>query len=325
MDLRIELGINSYDIHINRGAIKDIANLLDLNRKIAIISDDLIPEEYVSVVKGQCKNPVVIRFPHGEKNKNLDTYKCIIDELIKNNFDRHDAIIALGGGVSSDLAGYVAATYMRGIDFYIIPTTLLSQVDASIGGKVAINFGGYKNLVGSFYQPKKVIIDPDTLNTLSDRLFHEGLVEAIKMAATMDKDLFAFIENSGDIKKDIEEIIYRSLLLKKKVVEQDEKEMGLRKVLNFGHTFGHAIESAANGKYYHGECVGLGMLYCSNKETYKRIENLLKKYDLPYDINEFSKPELLEIIKHDKKAHGDKVTIVKCDEIGSFRFEEMDI
>ena len=324
MELRLELGPNSYDIIIERGSIKKLNNLLDLQRKVAIISDDLIPEEYINTALKQCKEGYVIRFPHGEENKTIETYKTITEKLVELQFSRNDVVLALGGGVTSDLAGYVAATYMRGIDFYIVPTTLLSQVDASIGGKVAVNLDGIKNLVGAFYQPKKVVIDPDTLKTLPERLFNEGLAESIKMAATCDKELFSRIENSQDIHSDIDEIIYRSLLIKKRVVEEDEKETGLRRVLNFGHTYGHAIESVCKGSYYHGECVGMGMLYTSSGEAQARIKALLEKYHLPthYDVSE---EELLKVIKHDKKANANKVTLVKAKEIGSFEFDTLNL
>ena len=203
--------------------------------------------------------------------------------LSENGFSRKDNIVALGGGLTSDLAGYIASTYMRGMNFYIISTTLLADVDASIGGKVAINFNNVKNLVGSFYEPKKVIIDPTLLKSLDDRLFFEGLVEAIKMAMTFDKDLFEFIEklsNRKEVEKHISEIIYRSLLIKKDVVEKDVKEENLRKTLNFGHTVGHALEMLYQGSKYHGECVAIGMTYFTNKVNRDRLIKFFNKFNI---------------------------------------------
>jgi 3-dehydroquinate synthase len=178
--------------------------------------------------------------PQGEKNKNFETYKFLLEVLSENEFTRNDCIVAVGGGVVGDISGFTASTYMRGIDFYNIPTTLLSQVDSSIGGKTAIDFYGYKNTVGAFYQPKAVVIDPDVLKTLPKRQLNNGLCESIKMAATSDKELFNLIKNGGAY-DNIETVIEKSLKIKKAVVENDEKEVGLRRVLNFGHTVGHAV------------------------------------------------------------------------------------
>ena len=244
--------------------------------------------------------------------------------LIENNFSRNDAIIALGGGVVGDLAGFVSSTYKRGIDFYNIPTSLLAMVDSSIGGKTAINFDGYKNMVGSFYQPKKVIIDPNTLLTLNKRELYSGLVEAIKMGATNDKELFELIENSSNLFEDIESIIRKSLLIKKDVILKDTYEKNIRKVLNFGHTIGHAIESISKFSLLHGECVGIGMLYFSSKSVRDRIKKVLKKYDLPisYDV---SKELLIDNIIKDKKVNKDSISIIKVNEIGSFIIEDVNI
>ena len=211
---------------------------------------------------------------------------------------------------------------MRGVDFYNIPTTLLSQVDSSIGGKTAIDFGGVKNIVGAFYQPKKVIIDPEVLETLSRRQLMAGLAEAIKMAATNDAELFELIENSADLTADLPQIIYRALMIKKNVVEQDPRETGLRKVLNFGHTIGHAVESFNAGKLLHGECVALGMIPMSGESAAARIRSVLEKYGLPSKIGQ-SAEELMPFLKHDKKMASDGIAAVIVDEIGSFRLCRM--
>ena len=211
---------------------------------------------------------------------------------------------------------------MRGIDFYNIPTTLLSQVDSSIGGKTAIDFGNVKNAVGAFYQPKKVVIDPDVLSTLDDRQLHAGLAEAIKMAATSDKELFELIAKSENIRGDIVEVIRRSLMIKKDVVEQDPKESGLRRVLNFGHTVGHAIESLESGKLLHGECIALGMLPMCSEEVRARLLPVLEKYSLPTK-SAIAPERMASLIGHDKKVQDGCVNAVTVNEIGSFEFVKM--
>ncbi len=242
--------------------------------------------------------------------------------MLDKSFTRVDCVVAVGGGVVGDLSGFAASCYMRGVDFYNVPTTLLSQVDSSIGGKTAIDFGGVKNIVGAFYQPKKVIIDPEVLETLSRRQLMAGLAEAIKMAATNDAELFELIENSADLTADLPQIIYRALMIKKNVVEQDPRETGLRKVLNFGHTIGHAVESFNAGKLLHGECVALGMIPMSGDNAAARIKSVLEKYGLPSKIGQ-SAEELMPFLKHDKKMASDGIAAVIVDEIGSFRLCRM--
>ena len=209
---------------------------------------------------------------------------------------------------------------MRGVDFYNIPTTVLSQVDSSIGGKVAIDFSGYKNLVGAFYPPKAVIIDPETLKTLPERQISNGLAEAVKMALTSNAKLFDIFENKN-IMENIDSIIEESLKIKRFVVENDEKETGLRKILNFGHTLGHAIEVQKEG-LYHGECVALGMLPMCSNEIRKRLIKVLEKLNLPTKISFYS-DKIIEAMKHDKKISGDSITVITVDEIGSYKMEDI--
>lgn len=319
MKISIKTQTGSYDITLKRGAIKDLSQSLKLNRKALIVTDDGVPELYSETVASQFDEAVVIVFPAGEKTKCFDSYCAILEKLSENEFSREDCVVAVGGGVMGDLAGFTAATYMRGIDFYNIPTTLLSQVDSSIGGKTAVDFLGYKNIVGAFYQPKAVVIDPDVLRTLDDRQFNNGLSESIKMAATSDKELFEIIENN-DAKSVIDTIIERSLMIKKAVVEEDEKETGLRRVLNFGHTAGHAIETATDlGGYLHGECVSLGMLAFSSENARKRLEKVLIKNNLPVECK-ISSDSVLAALRHDKKANSIGVNAVFVDVIGEFKF-----
>lgn len=323
MILPVKIASSPYDVVIEKGALNNIGEYLDLERKVLVVTDDGVPSEYAQKVLTSCKEGLLCVLKQGENSKNFDNFKSLLSLMLDNSFARGDCVVAVGGGVVGDLAGFVASCYMRGVDFYNIPTTLLAQVDSSIGGKTAIDFEGVKNIVGSFYQPKKVVVDVDLLSTLDERIFKEGLAETIKMACTSDKQLFELIEKSKDIKEDLQTIVKKSLAIKKAVVEQDERECGLRKVLNFGHTIGHAIE-AENGALLHGECVALGMLPMCGEGARARLKEVLEKCGLntkyAYD---FSKLE--QYILHDKKTYGDKISVVIVDEIGSFRFENLSI
>ena len=217
---------------------------------------------------------------------------------------------------------------MRGITFYNIPTTLLSQVDSSIGGKTAIDKKGYKNLVGAFYPPKKVLIDPNVLVTLDKRQFMAGLVEALKMGLTSDASLYELIKNSNDIYKDIDVVIEKALLVKKDVVEKDPHEKHLRKILNFGHTIGHAIESCGKFNMLHGECVGIGLLYMASSNLEYEIRNILVKYDLPTkdDISDsITKEDLYKYISLDKKRSNKDITIIEVKEPGTFEINKINL
>lgn len=310
-----------YDIVIGQSILKSLTEYLNLDRKVLIVTDSGVPAEYAKTVADLCKIPVLLTLPEGEKSKNINEFQNILSTMLDSEFTRKDCVIAVGGGVVGDISGFVASCYMRGIDFYNIPTTLLSQVDSSIGGKTAIDFGGIKNSVGAFYQPKKVIIDTDVLKTLDSRQLFSGLTEAIKMAATSDEKLFSLIENSEDIWRDLPKIIESAILIKKDVVEKDPKENGLRRVLNFGHTIGHAIEALEKGTLLHGECVALGMLPFCSKDAKIRILKVLKKYSLPTEIAHHD--ELIPYIKHDKKLTENGIVTVFVNRIGNFEFRKM--
>lgn len=325
MILPINMGAQSYGIVVERGALEKIGSLLNLNRKVLVLTDSGVPTEYSKAVLSQCGDGYIYTIPQGEKSKNIDTYRGVLSFMVEKAFTRSDCIVCVGGGVCGDLGGFVASTYMRGIDFYNVPTTLLSQVDSSIGGKVAIDFDGVKNIVGAFYQPKGVVIDPNTLKTLDKRQLSAGLCEAIKMAATCDRELFSFIESSDSLEKDIDEIIVRALKIKKSVVEIDPTEKGLRRVLNFGHTIGHAVESeVALGSLLHGECVAIGMLPMCGIAASQRIKAVLEKYSLPTTYD-FDGDRLISFIARDKKAKGSKITVIYVEEIGSFEEREVEI
>lgn len=314
-----------YDIVLEKGAIENVQNYLKKDySKALIVTDSGVPQIYSKKVSQSVKNSIIHVFPQGESNKNFDTFKQICQKLLSEGFSRNDCVIAVGGGVTGDMAGFAAACYMRGIDFYNVPTTLLSQVDSSIGGKTAIDLDSIKNIIGAFYQPKAVVIDPLVLSTLSERHLKNGLAESIKMAVTFDESLFEIFEN-GDIEENIEKIIEKSLLIKRAVVQEDEKEAGLRKVLNFGHTIGHGIESSVGlGELYHGECVALGMIAMCEKEIRQRVVDVLNKVGLPTQFD-YDKQKVFEALTHDKKASGDTVTVVKSGKIGSFYFEQLPI
>lgn len=317
----MNLGEHSYDIVLARGILRKAGAYLKLERKILIVTDEGVPEEYANIVAAQCKHPVKITVKAGEESKSFATFEKLCRTMLEKGFTRTDAVIAVGGGVVGDLAGFAAASFMRGIDFYNIPTTLLSQVDSSIGGKTAINLGGVKNIIGAFHQPKKVLIDPDVLKTLPKRQLANGLAESIKMAATFDKELFAFLEYNN-IQNNLDTIIERSLRIKKYVVEHDEKEAGLRRVLNFGHTIGHGIESyeGLHG-LYHGECVALGMLPMCDGRTKERLISVLKKADLPTTLS-MDAEKVFEAVTHDKKLDGDTVNYIYAPDIGTYEMRK---
>jgi 3-dehydroquinate synthase len=276
-----------------------------------------VPSEYSRAIAEKCKFPVIVTVDAGEGSKSLATFERILTVMQENNFTRTDAVVAVGGGVVGDLGGFCAACYQRGVDFYNVPTTLLSQVDSSIGGKTAVNLGGVKNSVGVFYQPKCVLIDPDTLLTLDKRQFASGLAESVKMAACCDSELFEMLEDC-DVQEKIDEIIYRSLLIKKYVVENDERENGLRRVLNFGHTVGHGIESCAGlSELLHGECVALGMTYMCSDAVKARLIPLLERLGLK-TRHKLDLERVIEAMSHDKKRTSDKIRYIYVNEIGSF-------
>ncbi len=322
MNIHLNLKDNSYDIVVERGILKEAGKHLNLNRRVLVVTDSGVPAKYAQELANQCKTPVICTVNSGEASKSIETFEKLLHAMLENGFSRKDCVVAVGGGVVGDLSGFVASAYMRGVDFYNIPTTLLSQIDSSIGGKTAINFGGIKNIVGAFYQPKKVLIDPELLKTLPDRQISNGLAEAIKMALTSDSELFEIFENKNT-EDNIDEIIIRSLNIKKSVVEQDEKESGIRKILNFGHTVGHGIESSGNmAELYHGECVALGLIPMCGEEIRPRVVNVLKKCNL-FNPADFDWNKIKEAAFHDKKADGDSVEVTTVDEIGKYQIKKM--
>ena len=322
MTIHMNLGGDSYDILVERGILARAHEHLNLNRRVLVVTDTGVPSRYAETVAALCKESVICTVETGEASKSLEGFGRLLSAMLEHSFSRKDCVVAVGGGVVGDLAGFAASAYMRGIDFYNIPTTLLSQIDSSIGGKTAINFGGVKNIVGAFYQPKGVLIDPDLLKTLPKRQISNGLAEAIKVALTSDKVLFDIFENR-DVQSNLDEIIIRALTVKKNVVEQDEREAGLRKILNFGHTVGHGIESGGGmAELYHGECVALGMIPMCGEAVRPRLIAVLKKCGLYREMT-YDWDRIAAAAFHDKKADGGSVTVTTVSEVGSFEMKTL--
>lgn len=336
MQLKVDLKDRSYPIIIEKGLINSVSKEIIKvykGKKIFIITDDNVNKYYGGKISEELKHNdfevKLLSLKPGEETKNFNTLPMIYNELLDFNLTRSDLIIALGGGVIGDLAGFVASTYLRGVDFIQIPTSLLAQVDSSVGGKVAVDLERGKNLVGSFYHPKCVLIDPEVLNTLDNRFFIDGMAEVIKYGCIKDKQFFDYIEkmeNKKQLINSMELIIHKCCDIKRQVVENDEKDKGERMLLNFGHTLGHAIEQYYNyTKYSHGEGVAIGMYEISKiseekrltkKGTSQRIKDILVKYNLPYELD-INIEEILEAINLDKKKLGNNLNVIILNEIGS--------
>lgn len=303
-------------------------------RKICIVTDSNVDPIYgdkvLDILKTRSPKVVKYAFPAGEESKNLDVVKNVYTFLIEEGFERKDLLIALGGGVVGDLTGYVAATYLRGIDFIQIPTTLLAQTDSSIGGKTGVDFDGYKNMVGAFKMPKLVFMNLTTLSTLNDRQFFSGFAEVMKHGLIKDANFYQWlIENMYEIcEKDyatLEEMLVRSISVKKMIVEKDPLEKGDRALLNLGHTIGHAIEKAKNFTLFHGECVALGTVaaaYISwkkellNMDEYYEIRDMFVPFYLPISVDDIVPADILKLTKSDKKMSGGKIKFVLLKKIG---------
>mgnify|MGYP002985180335 CR=1 FL=1 len=331
MKLTMQLKSRSYDIILKAGCLANLHQFTNVaNRKVFVLTDSGVPAEYAQTVAAQCPDSTVYTIPRGEGSKCLKVYGQVLQAMLAFGMDRKDLLVSVGGGVVGDLGGFCAASYMRGIDFVNCPTTVLSQVDSSIGGKTAVDLGETKNIVGSFWQPKLVIVDPSTLATLPRRQYINGLAESVKASLLADPELFAIFEK-GDIDEQIGEIIYRSLRFKKSIVEQDETEHGVRKALNFGHTIGHGIEAVKGVKgrrtvgLYHGECVALGMLpMIESKALQKRVRAVYRRLGLPLRTA-YNKDKVYAEMLHDKKAQGGQITVIKVPGLGCWRAETIPV
>ncbi len=335
-ELVVDLKEKSYSIIIKKGLINELSNEINKvykGKKIFILTDENVNYHYGDKVKdllinnGYDVKKMVLK--PGEETKSFNTLPKIYNEFLDFKLTRSDLIITLGGGVIGDLGGFAASTFLRGIDFIQVPTSLLAQVDSSVGGKVAVDLDRGKNLVGSFYHPKVVLIDPDVLITLKDKFFKDGMAEVIKYGCIKDLDFFYKLKefkSKDEVLDNIEDIIYTCCNIKRIVVENDEKDKGERMLLNFGHTLGHAIESYYNfNKYTHGEAVGIGMYKIIKMSEEKgitpkgcadEIKDILIQYSLPYEIDIENLDEILEIISLDKKNINNVLKIVLLDRIG---------
>ncbi len=326
-----------YDIVFSQSFAELAEELKDLeaeNKKLCIVTDSNVEKLYAKELKelltGKCRKVVVYSFPAGEASKTLDTIKEIYRFLIEEGFDRKDMLLALGGGVVGDMTGYAAATYLRGIDYVQIPTTLLAQTDSGIGGKTGVDFDGYKNMVGAFKMPRLVYMNLAVLKTLDDRQFFAGFAEVMKHGLIKDASFYEWlISNMYEIcERDmdtLEEMVMRSCTIKKLVVEKDPTEQGDRALLNFGHTIGHAIEKAKNFELYHGECVALGVVaaaYISWKkellsmEEYYEIRDMFVPFYLPITVENIEPEQIVELTKSDKKMEDGKLKFVLLKKIG---------
>ncbi len=326
-----------YDIVFSKSFEELTEELQDLavdKKRLCIVTDSnvdkLYGEELLTLLSKICVKAVKYVFPAGEENKTLDTVKEIYKFLIEEGFDRKDMLVALGGGVVGDLTGYTAATYLRGIDFIQIPTTLLAQADSSIGGKTGVDFDGYKNMVGAFKMPRLVYMNLSVLKTLDDRQFFAGFAEIMKHGIIKDAIFYEWlIEKMYEIcERDLdtlEEMVMRSSGVKKLVVEKDPTEQGDRALLNLGHTIGHAIEKAKNFELYHGECVALGIVAAAfiswkkellNMDEYYEIRDMFVPFYLPISVDGIDPAEILRLTKSDKKMEAGKIKFVLLKKIG---------
>lgn len=341
--MEIVLPDKSYEIIVKRHGLDSVGEWIASlwqNKKIAIISDENVFPIYGEKIHQQLSEYEVCYYtvPAGESSKSLEMANNLYDFLADNQFTRSDAIIALGGGVVGDLASFVASTYMRGIAFVQIPTSLLAQVDSSIGGKTAVNSSKAKNLIGTFAQPDGVLIDPETLNSLPELRVREGIAEIIKCGAISDASLWKDLEKlTGiqDLLEHSEAIIQKALQVKKTVVEEDEFDNGSRLLLNFGHTIGHAIENTAGyGVISHGEAVAIGMVKISQIAEEKglspvgmteKIKMMNQKYHLPNKYQPWEAEKYFTAITHDKKARGDNLNIILLKEIGQAYIQKINM
>jgi len=320
---------NSYDITI------DTLPALHFDRKVAIVTNTTVSSLHLKYLKEKitAKELIVITLQDGEQYKNQKSIDEILDAMFESKFNRKSLLIAFGGGVVGDMTGFAASIYQRGIDFIQIPTTLLSQVDASVGGKTGMNNSYGKNLVGAFHQPKAVYIDPYFLTTLPDREFGSGVSEIVKMAVTFNKDFFDYLCEADLHDADIlQEVIKKAVQTKANVVAQDEKEHGIRAALNYGHTFGHVIENETAYKtYLHGEAVSIGIVMANelalkmglmNSKEALRIKELLEKYSLPTDYKIKNVEAFYETFFLDKKSSDTSITFIIPKSIGGVEISD---
>ena len=325
---------NSYKIDIDYKSDDKLKDFLRgrSESKFLIITDENVFSLYEDRIKSIMKGLeyFIFKITPGEESKSIENFVEINKFLVENNFNRGDAIIAFGGGVVGDLGGYVAASYLRGIDFLAVPTTLLSMIDSSVGGKNGINFMNLKNQVGSFYFPIYVHIDYSFLETLDERNINNGLAEIFKYSVLKDRELFDYLKTADDL--DYEMIIYKSLNIKLDFVRDDERDKGKRQKLNLGHTIGHGIESLSNYQLNHGESIGIGTIYMAmaayklglaEDDFYKDLIEAFENHNLPISYD-FDTDEILEVLKHDKKIKNNRINVIIPTKIGEVMSKKID-
>ncbi len=336
--IAVDLGENSYVIHIGRDLLKDAHFFPEAHhRSVVIITNNSIAPFYADLLKQTLieagSKPALLVLPDGEKYKTLDTFNDILSFLLEHHYGRDTLLIALGGGVIGDLVGFAAASFQRGVDFIQVPTTLLAQVDSSVGGKTAVNHPLGKNMIGAFYQPKSVLIDLNVLSSLSEREFISGLAEVIKYGIIYDESFFKWLEENAERlqQRDSDALTYvikRCCEIKAAIVARDEKEANMRMLLNLGHTFGHAIETHMGyGNWLHGEAVAVGMMLAAKTahlmniaslETLNRVEALIQKYQLPTETPEqMHYADFISHMKRDKKVSAGTLRFILPTTIGS--------
>jgi 3-dehydroquinate synthase len=314
-------GRTPYTVTIERGLIHSVASYVPVSEKVVILTDTGVPVQWVDSVKDQFDDVVLISIELGEAAKSLSQLETITTTMLEAGCTRKTVLIALGGGVIGDLGGLVAALYMRGIAYVQVPTTLLAQVDSSVGSKVAVNTERMKNAIGAFYSPVAVCIDPDVLHTLPQVEFSNGMAEVIKYGMILDQALFEAIEDGSAI-KDIAKLVHRTVELKASVVEEDELDQGKRQILNFGHSIAHAIEKDAKGRIPHGQAVAIGMaMMMKNTPHYSRFISVLTRYGLP---STYDQPgHLVDYIVTDKKSSAQGIHEIFVHPIGTATIKEI--
>ena len=341
--IHVDLGKHAYDIEIGAGLLPTVgakvAALVPKAQRAVIVSDSNVAPLYGETLQRSLNEAglpaTIVTIEAGEQSKNMQVLSQVLEQIAESGLTRSDVLVTLGGGVVGDLGGFAAASFMRGIAFVQVPTSLLSQIDSSVGGKVAVDLKAGKNLAGAFYQPKGVFIDTNLLSTLPVRFLHDGLAEAIKYGCIQDANLFEKIAGYADdseLLADIDSVVATCCAIKARIVEEDEFDTGLRGILNFGHTLGHAVEQHyAYGEYTHGEGVAIGMYQITKRTeemgmtpvgTAERIAEVLKKYNLPIEAG-VEKSLLIDTMAKDKKKSGNTITLIVLDELGNGRLHKI--
>ncbi len=322
-NINIPKSKTTYKLIVENGLLSNINKYIMNKKELAIITDDGIPSIYIEKIKNQLPNALLITIKQGEKSKTIETANFIWNKLVENGLTKSSTLISLGGGMIGDLTGFCASLYMRGVDYIQIPTTLLAQIDASVGGKTAVNLPTMKNAVGIITQPSLVLIDPLVLQTLPMRQINNGLAEMIKYGLIADKSIFYTLLNTPQMPS-LLPLIKKTIKIKANIIMKDENDKGIRQILNFGHTIGHALEQYSHYDLLHGEAVAIGMLLISKgKPYYDDLKSLLTKYSLPTTYN-YDKEAIIKLIQTDKKTKASKLNIILVDQVGKGYIKTID-